>query len=136
VSYATFNNIDRVRAALAADTAQAAGKPGAGEIVSAARALDTRLAALASGPQGGFGPANRDLARHLEDIDFADMSPTQSNITAVETNCREIDDASAGLSQAQSSIQSLDALLEHAGMHALPALRAPAAGACTVHEVK
>jgi NADP-dependent 3-hydroxy acid dehydrogenase YdfG len=125
-----------VRAALAADTARAAGKSGADAIVSAARSLDTRLAALASGPQGGFGPANRDLARHLEDIDFADMSPTQSNITAVETNCREIDAASAALSQAQSSIQSMDALLKHAGMQALPALRAPAAGACTVHEVK
>lgn len=136
VSYATFNDIDRVRAALAADSAQAAGKPGAGEVVSTAHALDTRLAALASGPQGGFGPANRDLARHLEDIDFADMSPTQSNITAVETNCREIDDASAALSQVQNSIQSLDALLEHAGMQPLPALRAPAAGACTVHEVR
>ncbi|HSU96393.1 MAG TPA: hypothetical protein VLI40_04140, partial [Gemmatimonadaceae bacterium] len=83
-----------------------------------------------------FGPANRDLARHLEDIDFADMLPTQSNITAVETNCREVDDASVALSQAQSSIQSFDALLAHAGMQPLPALRAPAAGACTVHEVK
>ncbi len=131
VSYASFNDIARVRSALAADERESAGKSGGDAIASAARALDTQLAALATGPRGGgFGPANRDLARHLEDLDLGDLEPTASDLAAIEANCREVDEASASLAALQSSISSLDAMLRGAHMTALPSLHAAPAPAC------
>ncbi|MGI8509320.1 MAG: WD40/YVTN/BNR-like repeat-containing protein [Gemmatimonadaceae bacterium] len=121
VSYAGFNQIDRMRKVLAADAASAVGKPMATSITAAARTLDQQLSTLANGPEGGFGMANRDLARHLEDADFGDMLPTPSNLEATEANCRQIDVALADFHRIQTTtVPQLNAMLLQAQLTPLP----------------
>jgi hypothetical protein len=55
-----------------------------------ANASDTLLRALAD---SAFGPANRDLTRHLEDMESGDIDPTPSDIAAVDADCQRIDQA-------------------------------------------
>jgi hypothetical protein len=52
--------------------------------------LAAKLRALAD---SGFGPANRDLTRHLEDMESGDIDPTPSDIAVVDADCRAIDSA-------------------------------------------
>ncbi|HZS60374.1 MAG TPA: hypothetical protein VFA43_13965 [Gemmatimonadaceae bacterium] len=42
-----------------------------------------------------FGPANRDLTRHLEDMESGDIDPTPSDVAAVDADCQQIDQALA-----------------------------------------
>lgn len=131
VSYAQFEQLDRMRRALASDIASVAGRPMAAEITTAAHALDTQLSALAHGPGGGFGVANRDLARHLEDADFGDLQPTTSNLDAVEANCAQIDAALATLRQLRATaVPQLNALLTRAHLTPLPTEPLPAGPGC------
>ena len=133
VSYAGFDQIDRMRKVLASYEASVAGKPMAAEIVAAARALDKQLSALANGPEGGFGVANRDLARHLEDADFGDMLPTSSNLDATEANCRQIDAALTELQRLQSTaVPQLNAMLGAAHLTPLPTEPSPTGPGCGV----
>jgi photosystem II stability/assembly factor-like uncharacterized protein len=46
-----------------------------------------------------FGPANRDLTRHLEDMESGDVDPTPSDVAAVTADCDKIDRALARLAQ-------------------------------------
>jgi len=60
--------------------------------------LKAKLLPLASGrAQGGFGVANRDLARNLQDLEFGDYRPTPSDVAAVAHSCGEIRTAAAAL---------------------------------------
>ncbi len=55
---------------------------------------DSTLAAkLRAVADSGFGPANRDLTRHLEDMESGDIDPTPSDIAVVDADCRAIDSA-------------------------------------------
>jgi hypothetical protein len=72
VSYAEFAKLQQLRATVK-DTALAA-----------------KLRVLAD---SGFGPANRDLTRHLEDMESGDIDPTPSDIAVVDADCRAIDNA-------------------------------------------
>lgn len=131
VSYAGVDQIDRMRKVLAADEASVAGRPMATEIIAAARALDKQLSALANGPEGGFGVANRDLARHLEDADFGDMLPTSSNQDALEANCRQIDVALAELHRLQATaVPQLNAMLLQAHLTPLLVQEMPTGPGC------
>lgn len=128
VSYAAFYQLDHMRKALATDRASAAGKPMSAEIDAAAQALDKQLAAVAD---GGFGMANRDLARHLEDADFGDMLPTSSDLNAIEANCKQIDSSIAELHQLLgSSVPQVNTMLEQAHLTQLPAISQPQGPGC------
>lgn len=118
VSYAAFYQIAHMRKVLAANRSNVAGKPMTAEIVAAAQALDKQLAAVAD---GGFGMANRDLARHLEDADFGDMLPTSSNLDAIAANCRQIDGAIVELNRLlATSVPQINTMLAAAHLTQLP----------------
>jgi hypothetical protein len=72
VSYAEFAKLQSLRATTRDST------------------LAAKLRVLAD---SGFGPANRDLTRHLEDMESGDIDPTPSDIAVVEADCRAIDSA-------------------------------------------
>lgn len=128
VSYRGETEIDSARAVLAADTLHASGTSMATEILPLARTLDARLAAIANQPNSGFGAANRDLARHLEDADFGDLLPTKSNLAAVDINCQEIDTALAALRRLQATdLPRVNALLTRAHLAPLT-ISAPTTG--------
>ena len=132
-SFAGFNRLDTLRTALKAAAAAAGGTSDSARIVAAARELDTRAAALADGANGmaGFGPANRDLARHLEDMEFGDLDPTLSDVAAVDATCREVAAAVAGVAQLdRTELPALNAMLAAAHRAAVPAVEAPPASGC------
>jgi len=130
-SYEGFTQVQRLRKALEAVKASVAGKPQSAEVIAAAQALDDAAAALANATQGGFGPANRDLGRHLADMTAGDVQPSPSVVDAVETSCRYIDGAAAGFQRLQAtSVSGLNAMLARSQLPALPAWTPPAAPAC------
>lgn len=135
-SYTMFDQIQRLRAALASVSAQAAGKPAAAALIAAAQTVDSAAASLANSTQGhgGFGPSNRDLARRLTDMEMGDVLPSPSVVAAAEINCRDLDADVAALRRLQeSSLSALNALLQQAGLPALLAggLMVPAAPSCS-----
>ncbi len=131
VSFSEFNSIQRMRGAIAADTLTAHRAGSDSQLLSHLRAFDGRLAALASAGDSGFGPANRDLTRHLEDMEFGDLDPTPSDVAAVEADCRAIDAALGGLQQIQTSdVPTLNAALAGAHVTALPTDPVTPAPAC------
>ena len=131
VSYEQFNQIQRLRTALAADTASTRGSGSATRLVEAVRALDARIAELASAPNSGIGTANRDLTRHLEDMESGDIDPTPSDVAVTDISCHVIDTALADLQQVEStSVRDLNGTLAAAHLPALPADTLPARPAC------
>ena len=81
-------------------------------------------------PQG-FGRANRDLVRHIEDSEIADLDPTPSNVAAVDASCESIDQALASLQRLESTtLPQLNAALQAAHLTPVPAVTAPAAPGC------
>jgi len=127
-SYAAFYQIDRMRKALAAAEASPSGKAMSAAAVAAAHALDRQLAVLAD---SGFGVANRDLARQLEDADFGDMLPTISNLNATAASCRILDAALTEFRRVQSTATpKMNALLTQQHLTALPPDTPPAASGC------
>jgi len=129
-SYDGYYVVDRMRKVLAANEARLAGKPNASEVTAAIGSLSTQLSQLADGE---FGFANRDLTRHLEDADFGDLLPTESNLAAVQANCRQIDAALAELHRLRTTtIPQLNTVLEHAQLTPLPLGDGPSAPSCGV----
>lgn len=128
-TYDTYYQIDRVRKALATLPAQ---NDGNAALAQAAEALDKQLAPLAAGTgNSGFGVANRDLARRLQDLEFGDYDPTSSDINAVEASCGQITQAAAALRQIQTdAVPKVNQLLTAAGQAALPPLSPPAGAPC------
>jgi photosystem II stability/assembly factor-like uncharacterized protein len=99
VSYDSFQQIDQLLATLAADEAKVKGKPDAAKVIAAADAVKKKVSELANGRVHSFGLANRDLARHLEDMEFGDLRPTASDLAAGEADCKDIDTALASFAQ-------------------------------------
>jgi photosystem II stability/assembly factor-like uncharacterized protein len=133
VSYAQFNQIQRLRAALAADTVGAPGSGRPTSLTDAARALDARVAALANATDSGIGTANRDLTRHLEDMESGDIDPTPSDVAVTDASCHALDAALADLRQVEStSVPDLNGTLAEAHLPPLPEDTLPAAPACAV----
>src|SRR6185437_2044425 len=85
--------------------------------VPEAKALDAALAPLAAGTgTSGFGVANRDLARRLQDLEFGDFRPTPSDAAAVEASCGLITAAAATLDRLQATdLARLNQSLKAAG---------------------
>ncbi len=128
-SYDGFNAVHRLRGVLAQDMTKLHG----GSLAKAAKALDDKASDLTLASATGFGPANRDLARHLEDMEFGDVKPTPSDLAAAELDCRQIDKASVALTSLVSTdVPSLNERLARAHLTKLPSLTVPARPACTV----
>jgi photosystem II stability/assembly factor-like uncharacterized protein len=122
--------IQQVRAALAAQIQGASGSAADSQMTTDARALDTAIAPLETGPDG-FGIAHRDLGRRLNDMLVADFEPTPSVVAGVDGPCRSIDGALDKLRRLQTtSIAALNASLKQAGLTAMPVWSPPAAPAC------
>ncbi|MGH9481282.1 MAG: WD40/YVTN/BNR-like repeat-containing protein, partial [Terriglobales bacterium] len=128
-TYAVYYQIDRVRQALAAIPASAGGNGGLAE---AAAGLERQLAPLAAGTgNSGFGVANRDLARRLQDLEFGDYNPTASDTAAVEASCSQITQAAATLEQLnRSAVPQLNQLLAAAQQAPLPPITPPPGAPC------
>ncbi len=132
-SYDGFNQIQTLRDTLAADLDRAGTGQQVADLVAAARALDRQAEQTANGSEDSFGPANRDLARHLEDMEFGDLRPTDSDVAAAEVSCRQIDAASAALAELRkTAIPRLNAMLLAAHLVPLPAIEVPASPACRI----
>jgi hypothetical protein len=98
--------------------------------VSAARSLDAELAALVT---NGFGIVHRDLGRRYSDQFIADAMPTPSVVAGVDDPCKRLDETIASLAKLQTtSIATLNAQFESAGLGALSVWKAPTAPACGV----
>ncbi len=127
-SYDGFNALQSLRDAVAADMPKLRGAT-----AKAAKALDDRAAELSTGTTTGFGTANRDLARHLEDMEFGDLKPTESDLAAADVDCKQIDAASAGFTALkEKGIPELNSMLRRAHLTELPSVQVPASPACTV----
>ena len=130
-SYESFQRIDRMLTALAADEARVKGKPEEAKVIAAADAVKKKASELANGREGSFGLANRDLARHLEDMEFGDLRPTPSDLAAGEADCRDIDSALAAFAQLRSKdLPALNAELAQAHLDPVVAPDLPAGPAC------
>jgi photosystem II stability/assembly factor-like uncharacterized protein len=84
-SFEAYTAIQQMRKTLASR----AKKPQDASLIAASKALDEKGAALMGG-DSGFGIANRELARRLQDLDFGDMRPTDSDMAAINQGCRHI----------------------------------------------
>ncbi|HEX6807652.1 MAG TPA: hypothetical protein VF118_06665 [Gemmatimonadaceae bacterium] len=127
VSYDQFNRLAEMRRVLATDSARTTNVGLRGDIQS----LDQRLAALASGPRGAFGTANRDLTRNLEDQESGDVDPTPSDVAAADASCKDIDEALSALSRLETTdIAALNAKLGAAHLPGIAAGGATAAAGC------
>lgn len=127
-SYAGFEQVQQLRTGLARishnESLQA-------DLAAAANAMDTTLAQLATGARMGFGIANRDLARHLEDADFGDLRPTASNLAAIEANCRQVDAALGALQHViTTDVPRMNSMLQRDHLQDLPNLTPMAGPAC------
>jgi photosystem II stability/assembly factor-like uncharacterized protein len=133
VSYDHFNQLLRLRAALATTVQQAVGTPSAAQLVAAAQSIDSAAVSLANSTlgMGGFGPSNRDLARRLTDMEMGDVQPSPSVVAAVDTNCRDLDTDLASLRRLQATnVAALNALLKQVNLPQLPALTITSRPAC------
>jgi photosystem II stability/assembly factor-like uncharacterized protein len=128
-SYDAYGSVERLRHSLAGDEAKA---PRDASLVAAVKALDKKTAKLVnSAGHGGFGVANRDLARRLQDLDFGDMRPTASDLAAIGQSCREIEEAVARLDQIRKQdVPALNQMLLAAHLPALTPPDDPTGPAC------
>jgi photosystem II stability/assembly factor-like uncharacterized protein len=115
-----YDALQKMHSALAADEPKAAQDA---DLMAAAKAFDEKAAGLMSG-NAGFGIANRDLARRLQDLDFGDMRPTASDMAAIDQSCHEIEQSMTKFDQLRQ--QDLPGLNQMLAAARLPALTAPA----------
>jgi photosystem II stability/assembly factor-like uncharacterized protein len=132
-SYDSFQQIDRLISALDADEARVKGKTDSAKIISAADAVKKKVSELANGREHSLGLANRDLARHLEDMEFGDLRPTPSDLAAGETDCKDIDTALAAFVQIrEKDLPALNAELAKAHLDPITVPEMPTDPACHV----
>jgi hypothetical protein len=128
VSFDQFARLQALREALSADSAKSAKDSG---LLAAIRAVDAQAAAAASAADTGVGPANRDLTRHLEDMESGDVDPSPSTRAAVTHDCAQIDAALAMIGRWEAGDwRSLDGRLRAAGLTPLPLEPVPTGPAC------
>jgi hypothetical protein len=123
-----YAGLRAMRDALAADETKAAQDA---KLVAAAKDVDAKVERLMSGT-AGFGTANRDLARRLQDLDFGDMRPTASDMAAIDQSCREIAESEKSFNQLrQQDLSALNQMLVAAHLPELPAPADPPAKGCS-----
>ncbi len=130
VSFDSYGALKTMRDALAADQSKVAQDAKLG---AAAKDFDTKAERLMSG-SAGFGIANRDLARRLQDLDFGDMRPTASDMEAIDQSCHQIELGTSMFAQLrQQDLPALNELLVAARLPELTAPADPPASGCGLH---
>ncbi|MGC2254828.1 MAG: hypothetical protein WA563_09820 [Candidatus Acidiferrales bacterium] len=130
-SYQSFEAIGHFVALLGKDEDQMKGKAEDAKPLADTEDFKKKVAALASGPQQSFGLANRDLARHLEDMEFGDVQPTASDLAAGDADCHEIGDSLAAFEQLrEKEMPALNAELVQAHIDPLALPDLPGGPAC------
>lgn len=127
VSYDAYQGLAAIRKALASDEGKATG-----ELEASLAGFDRQLAGLVGGnARSGFGVANRDLGRRMQDLEFGDYDPTPSDAAAVEASCQQIADAAAQVDALRQKDEPvLNQRLSAAGLPVLPPLP-QVKGSCT-----
>jgi len=120
-SFEAYGALQQVHQTLAGMEGKTPGNAG---LEAAAKAFDKKADTLMSG-NAGFGVANRDLARRLQDLDFGDMRPTDSDMAAINHSCRQIQESEGELDHLRQ--QDLPALNQMLMAAHLPQLTIPAA---------
>lgn len=89
ISYRSYGDVSRLRAALAAAQKSLAGNLTAKNASDAAQALDKELSELQDGTNAapGFGSVNRDVARFVTMIQSGDIRPAKSIIENATPSC-------------------------------------------------
>jgi hypothetical protein len=119
-SFEAYGTIQQMRQTLSDDRAR---MPQDASLIAASKAFDEKAATLVGG-NSGFGIANRDLARRLQDLDFGDMRPTASDMAAINQGCRQIQESAVKLDHLrQQDLRALNHMLMAAH---LPQLNPPA----------
>lgn len=118
-SYNAYQGMASVRQALASDEGKTTG-----ELEASLAGFDRQLEALVGGnARSGFGVANRDLGRRMQDLEFGDYDPTPSDVSAVDASCQQIADAASQVeSLRQQDVPALNQKLIAAGLPTLPEL--------------
>jgi hypothetical protein len=128
-SFDAYGALREMSDTLAADETKAAQDA---KLVAAAKDFEKKAAALMSGSTG-FGIANRDLARRLQDLDFGDMRPTASDMTAIDQSCREIEESEKDFHQLrQQDLPALNQMLRAAHLPEMTTPADPPVGGCGV----
>ncbi len=130
-SYDGFNTIEKLANALNERASQLQSTPKQAKAAAAASDAAKKVATLATGRSSGFGVANRDLGRHLEDMEFGDLRPTPSDLATGNYDFCEIDRAIAGFAQLQAgTLAPLSQTLAQAHLAPLPDVTLPAELPC------
>jgi photosystem II stability/assembly factor-like uncharacterized protein len=92
VSYSAFNEVSKLRSAIATARKALEENAQAKELLAAVNAADVASEGISngSGDEGGLGPMNRDLARYLTMIEGADIAPAQSAKEAAAHACETV----------------------------------------------
>lgn len=125
-SYHAFEQLGSLRKTAAAGRIAAKAQP---KLAKELGDLGHEAGQLANGADG-VGLANRELARHLEDMEFGDFRPTPSDRAAVAGNCQRLDAALSKMQTLEARIPALNAELEQAHLAPLPAAAPPKDAAC------
>ena len=132
-SYDGFNAIEKLADELGRRASLLQATPTQAKVAAAANDAAKKVAELATGRSSGFGVANRDLGRHLEDMEFGDMRPTPSDLAAGMGDFCEIDKAITSFAQLQTgTLASLDQSLVKTHLKPLPTVSMPAELTCGV----
>jgi photosystem II stability/assembly factor-like uncharacterized protein len=127
-SFGAYSALQKMRDAVTGEEVKAAQDS---SLEAAAKAFDKKAAGLMN---AGFGIANRDLARRLQDLDFGDMRPTASDLAAIDQSCHEIETSTTKFDQLrQQDLPALNQLLAAAHLPELTAPADPPAGGCGLH---
>jgi photosystem II stability/assembly factor-like uncharacterized protein len=110
-SFEAYGALQQTRQTLTGDQVKA---PQDASLIAAAKDFDKKVAALMDG-NAGFGIANRDLARRLQDLDFGDLRPTASDLAAIDHGCHQIQESAVQLDHLrQQDLPALNKMLSAA----------------------
>jgi photosystem II stability/assembly factor-like uncharacterized protein len=133
-SHDGYRQLADLRAALAERITSLGAAPAAAEAMTAAKALDDRIAALAGGSPAspGLGTVNRDAARYFGMLGSGDARPAATLLAAVGETCEALTKALAGWRQlAAQAIPDMNTQLSGLKLAPLPAgSPVPAGPAC------
>lgn len=125
-SYRAFEQLSRLRKSAAQDSGAVQTDPGLAKKLTE---LDHHADRLANG-RDGIGLANRELARHLEDMEFGDFRPTASDRAAVAGNCQRLDAALGKMGALDAEVEAVNVGLTDSRLAPLAALAPPKDPAC------
>jgi photosystem II stability/assembly factor-like uncharacterized protein len=123
ISYRSYNEVDSLRAALAANQKGLNGSLQSKELSDALQTLDKELGEIQEGPNAapGFGAVNRDVARFVTMIQSGDIRPAKSVIENVAPSCSALQNDLARWRKINTeTLPRLNKMLEQSKLAKLP----------------